>query len=160
MVNVFFYCQYTNVCTRSTLVFTAAGIPRLSPIQVIIEPYAAQLLRSDKIWHIQATNFFSCHLNCILKIKLKEFSLLTLIFYLFIFRIVCEMAAAPVGSRPGSVRLCVGECKPELKTQSIQHYSFVVCVHSHNTVFYPVKMFLNACLVCCSHCVAKHNSWM
>lgn len=41
-------------------------------------------------------------------------------------RIVCEMAAAPQGSAPGPVKLCVGECRPELRAQSSQLYSFVV----------------------------------
>ncbi len=41
-------------------------------------------------------------------------------------RIVCEMAAAPKGSVPGPVKLCVGECRPELRAQSSQLYSFVV----------------------------------
>lgn len=41
-------------------------------------------------------------------------------------RIVCEMAAAPEGSTPGPVMLCVGECRPELRAQSSQLYSFVV----------------------------------
>lgn len=41
-------------------------------------------------------------------------------------RIVCEMAAAPKGSAPGPVKLCVGECRPELRAQSSQLYSFVV----------------------------------
>ena len=41
-------------------------------------------------------------------------------------RIVCEMAAAPQGSAPGPVKLCVGECRPELRAQSSHLYSFVV----------------------------------
>lgn len=36
------------------------------------------------------------------------------------------MAAAPKGSAPGPVKLCVGECRPELRAQSSQLYSFVV----------------------------------
>uniref|UniRef100_A0A8C4F817 Sema domain-containing protein n=1 Tax=Dicentrarchus labrax TaxID=13489 RepID=A0A8C4F817_DICLA len=40
-------------------------------------------------------------------------------------RIVCEMAAAPKGSAAGPVKLCVGECRPELRAQSSQLYSFV-----------------------------------
>lgn len=41
-------------------------------------------------------------------------------------RVVCEMAATPKGSAPGPVKLCVGECRPELRAQSSQLYSFVV----------------------------------
>lgn len=43
-----------------------------------------------------------------------------------LYRIVCEMAEAPKGSAPGPVKLCVGECRPELRAQSSQLYSFVV----------------------------------
>ncbi|KAK1803393.1 hypothetical protein P4O66_020823 [Electrophorus voltai] len=39
--------------------------------------------------------------------------------------IVCEMDAAPEGTKPGPVQLCVGECKPELQARSSQLYSFV-----------------------------------
>lgn len=41
-------------------------------------------------------------------------------------RIVCEMSAAPKGSAAGPVKLCVSECRPELRAQSSQFYSFVV----------------------------------
>lgn len=41
-------------------------------------------------------------------------------------RIVCQMAAATERSAPGPVKLCVGECRPELRAQSSQLYSFVV----------------------------------
>ncbi|XP_042347013.1 plexin-A2 [Plectropomus leopardus] len=40
-------------------------------------------------------------------------------------RIVCVMDAAHADSRPGPVQLCVGECRPELRARSSQHYSFV-----------------------------------
>lgn len=36
------------------------------------------------------------------------------------------MAAAPKRSAPGPVKLCVGECRPELSVQSSQLYSFLV----------------------------------
>ncbi|CAB1314869.1 unnamed protein product, partial [Coregonus sp. 'balchen'] len=39
--------------------------------------------------------------------------------------IVCEMDSTSQGSAPGPVQLCVGECRPELRTQSSQLYSFV-----------------------------------
>uniref|UniRef100_A0A8C6LSD4 Plexin A2 n=1 Tax=Nothobranchius furzeri TaxID=105023 RepID=A0A8C6LSD4_NOTFU len=45
--------------------------------------------------------------------------------YIIAEQIVCEMAEAPAESRPGPVQLCVGECKPELKTRSSELYSFV-----------------------------------
>uniref|UniRef100_A0A8D0CSP1 Plexin A2 n=1 Tax=Sander lucioperca TaxID=283035 RepID=A0A8D0CSP1_SANLU len=45
--------------------------------------------------------------------------------YITAEQIVCEMTAAPKGSAPGPVRLCVGECRPELRAQSSQLYSFV-----------------------------------
>uniref|UniRef100_A0A671YKQ6 Plexin-A2 n=1 Tax=Sparus aurata TaxID=8175 RepID=A0A671YKQ6_SPAAU len=45
--------------------------------------------------------------------------------YITAEQIVCEMAAAPQGSAPGPVKLCVGECRPELRAQSSQLYSFV-----------------------------------
>uniref|UniRef100_A0A8C5HJ12 Plexin-A2 n=1 Tax=Gouania willdenowi TaxID=441366 RepID=A0A8C5HJ12_GOUWI len=45
--------------------------------------------------------------------------------YLTAEQIVCEMAAAPEGSEPGPVMLCVGQCRPELRAQSSQLYSFV-----------------------------------
>uniref|UniRef100_A0A8C6LRJ8 Plexin A2 n=1 Tax=Nothobranchius furzeri TaxID=105023 RepID=A0A8C6LRJ8_NOTFU len=45
--------------------------------------------------------------------------------YIIAEQIVCKMAAAPDGSAPGPVKLCVGECRPELSTQSSQLYSFV-----------------------------------
>ncbi|XP_070961633.1 plexin-A2-like [Oncorhynchus clarkii lewisi] len=41
-------------------------------------------------------------------------------------RIVCEMDAAPADSKPGPVQLCVGECRPDLKTRSAQLYAFVM----------------------------------
>ncbi|XP_073731556.1 plexin-A2 [Misgurnus anguillicaudatus] len=46
--------------------------------------------------------------------------------YIIAEQIVCEMDAAPEGSKPGPVHLCVGECKPELQTRSSQLYSFVM----------------------------------
>ncbi|XP_059397020.1 plexin-A2-like isoform X1 [Carassius carassius] len=46
--------------------------------------------------------------------------------YIIAEQIVCEMDAAPTDSKPGSVHLCVGECKPELQTRSSQLYSFVM----------------------------------
>uniref|UniRef100_A0A8C2WG60 Plexin A2 n=1 Tax=Cyclopterus lumpus TaxID=8103 RepID=A0A8C2WG60_CYCLU len=45
--------------------------------------------------------------------------------YITAEQIVCEMAAAPKRSAPGPVKLCVGECRPELRAQSSQLYSFV-----------------------------------
>lgn len=53
-------------------------------------------------------------------------------------RIVCEMAAAPKGSAPGPVKLCVGECRPELSVQSSQLYSFVVKLMLKNFKFVSV----------------------
>ncbi|CAB1353620.1 unnamed protein product [Coregonus sp. 'balchen'] len=44
--------------------------------------------------------------------------------YITAEQIVCKMASTPQGSAPGPVHLCVGECRPELKTQSSQLYSF------------------------------------
>lgn len=55
--------------------------------------------------------------------------------YLCLDRIVCEMAAAPKGSAPGPVKLCIGECRPELRTQSSQLYSFVVILNMKNIYF-------------------------
>uniref|UniRef100_A0A8D3DK87 Sema domain-containing protein n=1 Tax=Scophthalmus maximus TaxID=52904 RepID=A0A8D3DK87_SCOMX len=46
--------------------------------------------------------------------------------YITAEQIVCEMAAAAKGSAPGPVKLCVGECRPELRAQSPQLYSFVI----------------------------------
>ncbi|XP_018616314.1 plexin-A2 [Scleropages formosus] len=46
--------------------------------------------------------------------------------YIIAEQIVCEMDATPHGSKPGPVRLCIGECKPELRTLSAQLYSFVM----------------------------------
>uniref|UniRef100_A0AAY5JZV9 Plexin-A2 n=1 Tax=Esox lucius TaxID=8010 RepID=A0AAY5JZV9_ESOLU len=46
--------------------------------------------------------------------------------YIIAEQIVCEMDAAPADSRDGPVQLCVGECRPELKTRSSQLYSFVM----------------------------------
>lgn len=43
------------------------------------------------------------------------------------------MAAAPRRSAPGPVKLCVGECRPELSVQSSQLYSFLV------RNFYPFR---------------------
>uniref|UniRef100_A0A4W4GRE5 Plexin-A2 n=1 Tax=Electrophorus electricus TaxID=8005 RepID=A0A4W4GRE5_ELEEL len=45
--------------------------------------------------------------------------------YIIAEQIVCEMDAAPEGTKPGPVQLCVGECKPELQARSSQLYSFV-----------------------------------
>uniref|UniRef100_A0A7N6BDZ6 Plexin-A2 n=1 Tax=Anabas testudineus TaxID=64144 RepID=A0A7N6BDZ6_ANATE len=45
--------------------------------------------------------------------------------YITAEQVVCEMAAAPKASAPGPVKLCVGECRPELRAQSSQLYSFV-----------------------------------
>ncbi|PWA31900.1 hypothetical protein CCH79_00006436, partial [Gambusia affinis] len=45
--------------------------------------------------------------------------------YIIAEQIVCEMSAASADNRPGPVQLCVGECRPELKTRSSQLYSFV-----------------------------------
>ncbi|KAK6303356.1 hypothetical protein J4Q44_G00258100 [Coregonus suidteri] len=36
------------------------------------------------------------------------------------------MDAAPADSKPGPVQLCVGECRPDLKTHSAQLYAFVM----------------------------------
>ncbi|KAG9332695.1 hypothetical protein JZ751_014793 [Albula glossodonta] len=36
------------------------------------------------------------------------------------------MDATPPESKPGPVQLCIGECKPELRTRSSQLYSFVM----------------------------------
>nr|XP_023690839.1 plexin-A2 isoform X2 [Paramormyrops kingsleyae] len=46
--------------------------------------------------------------------------------YIIAEQIVCEMDAAGPNSTPGPVQLCVGECKPELRTRSSQLYSFVM----------------------------------
>uniref|UniRef100_A0A4W5Q8D6 Plexin A2 n=1 Tax=Hucho hucho TaxID=62062 RepID=A0A4W5Q8D6_9TELE len=46
--------------------------------------------------------------------------------YIIAEQIVCEMDAAPADSKPGPIQLCVGECKPALKTHSSQLYSFVM----------------------------------
>uniref|UniRef100_A0A8C5B5W2 Plexin A2 n=1 Tax=Gadus morhua TaxID=8049 RepID=A0A8C5B5W2_GADMO len=46
--------------------------------------------------------------------------------YIIAEQIVCEMDPAPPESRPGPIQLCVGECRPELKTRSSQLYSFVM----------------------------------
>ncbi|CAL8366964.1 unnamed protein product [Lota lota] len=46
--------------------------------------------------------------------------------YIIAEQIVCEMDPAPADSQPGPVQLCVGECRPELKTRSSQLYSFVM----------------------------------
>ncbi|KAK6308309.1 hypothetical protein J4Q44_G00215800 [Coregonus suidteri] len=46
--------------------------------------------------------------------------------YIIAEQIVCEMDAAPADSKPGPVQLCVGECRPALKTRSSQLYSFVM----------------------------------
>ncbi|XP_062842202.1 plexin-A2-like [Trichomycterus rosablanca] len=40
-------------------------------------------------------------------------------------QVVCEMGSAPVGSSAGPVQLCVGECRPELRTHSSHIYMFV-----------------------------------
>ncbi|KAI1890643.1 hypothetical protein AGOR_G00155770 [Albula goreensis] len=45
--------------------------------------------------------------------------------YIVAEQIVCEMDAAPPESRPGPVQLCVGECRPELRTRSSQLFSFM-----------------------------------
>ncbi|KAK6321507.1 plexin-A2 isoform X1 [Coregonus clupeaformis] len=45
--------------------------------------------------------------------------------YITAEQIVCEMDSTSQGSAPGPVQLCVGECRPELRTQSSQLYSFV-----------------------------------
>ncbi|XP_061640873.1 plexin-A2-like isoform X2 [Phyllopteryx taeniolatus] len=45
--------------------------------------------------------------------------------YITAEQIVCEMVAAPKGSAPGPVKLCVGECRAELRAQSQQLYSFL-----------------------------------
>lgn len=45
------------------------------------------------------------------------------------------MAAAPKGSAPGPVKLCVGECRPELRAQSSQLYSFVVILSFNHINF-------------------------
>ncbi|XP_041712458.1 plexin-A2-like [Coregonus clupeaformis] len=46
--------------------------------------------------------------------------------YIIAEQIVCEMDAAPADSKPGPVQLCVGECRPDLKTHSAQLYAFVM----------------------------------
>ncbi|KAG7472099.1 hypothetical protein MATL_G00105000 [Megalops atlanticus] len=46
--------------------------------------------------------------------------------YIIAEQIVCEMDATPPDSKPGPVQLCIGECKPELRTRSSQLYSFVM----------------------------------
>uniref|UniRef100_A0A674E0I2 Plexin-A2 n=1 Tax=Salmo trutta TaxID=8032 RepID=A0A674E0I2_SALTR len=48
--------------------------------------------------------------------------------YIIAEQIVCEMDAAPADSKAGPVQLCVGECKPALKTHSSQLYSFMPSV--------------------------------
>uniref|UniRef100_A0A6Q2Z866 Plexin-A2 n=1 Tax=Esox lucius TaxID=8010 RepID=A0A6Q2Z866_ESOLU len=50
--------------------------------------------------------------------------------YIIAEQIVCEMDAAPADSRDGPVQLCVGECRPELKTRSSQLYSFMPSVQA------------------------------
>uniref|UniRef100_A0A8C7VUZ2 Plexin-A2 n=1 Tax=Oncorhynchus mykiss TaxID=8022 RepID=A0A8C7VUZ2_ONCMY len=45
--------------------------------------------------------------------------------YITAEQIVCEMDSTSQGRAPGPVQLCVGECRPELRTQSSQLYSFV-----------------------------------
>ncbi|XP_072521525.1 plexin-A2-like [Salminus brasiliensis] len=45
--------------------------------------------------------------------------------YITAEQVVCEMDSAAVSSGPGPVQLCVGECKPELRTQSSQLFTFV-----------------------------------
>uniref|UniRef100_A0A8C8FBT0 Plexin-A2 n=1 Tax=Oncorhynchus tshawytscha TaxID=74940 RepID=A0A8C8FBT0_ONCTS len=45
--------------------------------------------------------------------------------YITAEQIVCEMDSTSQGRAPGPVQLCVGECRPELQTQSSQLYSFV-----------------------------------
>ncbi|XP_029550197.1 plexin-A2 [Salmo trutta] len=45
--------------------------------------------------------------------------------YITAEQIVCEMDSTTQGRAPGPVQLCVGECRPELRTQSSQLYSFV-----------------------------------
>ncbi|XP_066526275.1 plexin-A2-like [Hoplias malabaricus] len=45
--------------------------------------------------------------------------------YITAEQVVCEMDSAVLGRGPGPVQLCVGECRPELRTQSSQIYTFV-----------------------------------
>ncbi|KAI4882566.1 hypothetical protein NFI96_029674 [Prochilodus magdalenae] len=45
--------------------------------------------------------------------------------YITAEQVVCEMDSAMLVSGPGPVQLCVGECRPELRTQSSQIYTFV-----------------------------------
>ncbi|XP_049327643.1 plexin-A2 [Astyanax mexicanus] len=45
--------------------------------------------------------------------------------YITAEQVVCEMDSTAVSSRPGPVQLCVGECRPELRTLSSQLYTFV-----------------------------------
>ncbi|KAM6977172.1 plexin-A2 [Aplochiton taeniatus] len=46
--------------------------------------------------------------------------------YIIAEQIVCEMNATTADSKPGPVQLCVGECRPELKTRSSLLFSFVM----------------------------------
>ncbi|MBN3297416.1 PLXA2 protein, partial [Amia calva] len=46
--------------------------------------------------------------------------------YVIAEQIVCEMGETPPETQPGPVQLCIGECRPELKTRSSQLYSFVM----------------------------------
>lgn len=52
------------------------------------------------------------------------------------------MAAAPEGSAPGPVKLCVGECRPELRALSSKLYSFVVMQRFFTFLFYALKQCL------------------
>ncbi|XP_035376101.1 plexin-A2-like isoform X2 [Electrophorus electricus] len=45
--------------------------------------------------------------------------------YITAEQVVCEMDSTVDGRGPGPVQLCVGECKPELRTHSSQLYTFV-----------------------------------
>ncbi|MGH0137395.1 UNVERIFIED_CONTAM: hypothetical protein FKN15_022493 [Acipenser sinensis] len=45
--------------------------------------------------------------------------------YIIAEQIVCEMEPVQPQMSPGPVELCIGECKPELKTRSTQLYTFV-----------------------------------
>ncbi|XP_015198176.1 plexin-A2 [Lepisosteus oculatus] len=46
--------------------------------------------------------------------------------YIIAEQIVCEMNQTSPDTEPGPVQLCIGECRPELKTKSSQLYSFVM----------------------------------
>ncbi|XP_053508351.1 plexin-A2-like [Ictalurus furcatus] len=84
--------------------------------------------------------------------------------YITAEQLVCEMDSAPLGSSPGPVQLCVSECRPELSTQSSQHYTFVDRVSSREDadelVCLPPHKFLKECVsepLFMLHCAIKQQ---